>query len=63
MGVWRQTYYLLKDGVDRYGIDALPLRERRIPTSPMKSARIQGSGSLSSGWRIRASLRGASRPS
>lgn len=34
MGVSRQTYYRLKHEVDRWGLEALRVRERRRPRQP-----------------------------
>jgi transposase len=34
MGVSRQTYYRLKHQVDRWGLEALRVRERRRPRQP-----------------------------
>ena len=44
MGVDRSTYYRHKRRVDRWGLEALNVRERRRPRMPIRSGRTSSSG-------------------
>ena len=63
MGVHRSTYYRWKRQVDRWGLEALNVRERRRPRMPNEIGRIWSSGSWRSRRRIRGSGLGESAPS
>jgi hypothetical protein len=63
MGVDRSTYYRLKAEVDRWGLEALNVRERRWPRMPTRSVRTSSSGSSRSASRTPATGPGGSRPS
>ncbi len=52
----------LEDQVDRWGLEALNVRERRKPRMPMRSARSWSSGSSRSRWHTRVRS-GGSAPS
>jgi Winged helix-turn helix len=44
MGVHHSTYYRLKRSVDRWGLEALRVRERRRPRMPNQIGPISSSG-------------------
>jgi hypothetical protein len=59
-GAWRavevdrSAYYRWKRAVDRWGLEALPVRERRRPRMPNRSAPIPSSGSSPLAWATQA---------
>jgi transposase InsO family protein len=63
MGVHYSTYYRLKRQVDRWGLEALNVRERRRPRMPNQIGPHSSSGSSPSPWPDRASGRGGPPPS
>ena len=50
MGVDRSTYYRLKAKVDRWGLEALSVREPGVRGCPTRSVRTSSSGSSRSRW-------------
>jgi hypothetical protein len=62
MGVHHSTYYRYKRQVDRWGLEALRVRERRRPRMPNEIGPIWSSGSSPSAWPTLALGPGASQP-
>src|SRR5689334_9080704 len=62
MGVDRSTYYRWKRKVDRWGLEALRVRERRRPRMPNEIGPIWSSGSSPSASANPAMAHGGSRP-
>lgn len=63
MGVHRSTYYRWKRKVDRWGLEALRIRERRRPRMPNQIGPHLEQRVIAFALGPRASDRGASRPS
>jgi hypothetical protein len=63
LGVHHSTYYRWKRRVDRWGLEAVRVRERRRPRMPTQIGPISNSGSSPSRSSIRASAPGGSPPS
>jgi Winged helix-turn helix len=62
MGVHHSTYYRWKEKVDRWGLEALRIRERRRPRMPNQIGPHIEQRVLASPWPIPAAGQGASRP-
>jgi Winged helix-turn helix len=62
MGVHHSTYYRWKEKVDRWGLEALRVRERRRPRMPNQIGPHLEQRVLASPWLIPAAGQGASLP-